>query len=169
MSQFSHLVVSSLASVAFARLADYLMAKMNERRTEQMNFRVAPELRDQLDRACQVVKEDQSNVIRCCLEAFIEAVERDGEITKPYAIIAKSKLPKADRSDGCEGERVLGLNEDPAVKACLNPPLEKLKSQPVPTGAVHAKKKPGSTTSSTGRGAKYVRVEEEPGSSSVSS
>lgn len=104
--------------------------------SNQFNFRMDPPLRDQLAKACEVTREEASTVVRCCIEAYVAAVERDAEITKPFAIVSKKKLAALESAKGVssvsgiplivspEAERASHRNEPGTSPREIAPPAE---------------------------------------------
>jgi len=57
--------------------------------TTQLNIRVDPKDLAALKKACQETGQDQSDILRACIKAFVERVQEDGEVTRPFAIVSK--------------------------------------------------------------------------------
>lgn len=125
------------AVAAVGSLLNTLMQK-----TSQLNVRITPELRAEVDAACEKTGLDPAIAVRECLKAFVVEVQATGEIRLPLAIVPKSdwiilrgELPPP-----------YGKKEGAAAPAVLCPGEEKLPTQPFPARSAHS---PGTRGSST--------------------
>lgn len=63
------------------------------KKNKQLNVRLPNDLREELERACEVVGLDAATVTRACLQAFVDQVTHTGEIRLPLAIVPKKSTP----------------------------------------------------------------------------
>lgn len=61
-------------------------------KTAQFNVRMDELLREKFASACDVTGDDEATIVRACVKAFVDAVERDGQITKPFALVPAKHL-----------------------------------------------------------------------------
>lgn len=61
----------------------------------RITLRLPQSLRTQLEEVCRLTGLDEPLIIRACIEAFVEAVARDGEIRLPIALVSKRWLEQA--------------------------------------------------------------------------
>ena len=60
---------------------------MNAKKRNQLNVRLSEAEMAALERACEQTGQAQSDIIRACINAFVERVEEDQEITRPFALV----------------------------------------------------------------------------------
>ena len=63
-----------------------------KKKTNQISVRLPEELQEALDRVCKLTGLDATTVTRACLQAFVEEVDRAGEIRLPLAVIPKKEV-----------------------------------------------------------------------------
>ena len=119
-------------SIAEAAAAVLLIWKIAMAKTTQLNIRVLPEDLLALKKACEKTGQDQSDILRACIKAFVERVDEDEEVSRPFALVSKKLLkriqekkshpesdvdhvqPLSSRSTRGQKEDVALLGEDPA-------------------------------------------------------
>ena len=98
-------------------------------------FRTSEATKDRLAKAAAFVRLSETALAEACVEALVEYIEENGQITLPLAIIPKSSLPKkTDNSSPLEEH----------VRA--NPP----RSIPVSNDALFVNEGPGTSRKKTG-------------------
>ena len=65
---------------------------------DRLHFRLDPEARKKLQRACELTGLDEPTALRACIQAFIEHIEQNGGIWLPLAIVPKASTDAAEVS-----------------------------------------------------------------------
>jgi len=95
-------------------------------KTEQLHFRLDGNARERLREACKLTGLDEASALRACITAFINHVEKTGEIRLPLCITEKpskhSQTPSFPSTDAPDSPRfVSAVNEDTASGVSVAP------------------------------------------------
>jgi hypothetical protein len=71
-----------------------------ERKSRPRDCALPDELLDRLDRACEITVLDASRIVKACIKAFVEEIDRTGEIRLPLPLVAGAKNRGSSGSAG---------------------------------------------------------------------
>jgi antitoxin component of RelBE/YafQ-DinJ toxin-antitoxin module len=97
-------------------------------KNNQFTARVPEDLKADVERECEKTGIDPSTLIRACLKAFVDEVQRSGEIVLPLALTSKRRLKELEAGHNGRDPQI-NFNEEP-------PPLPSPRKEPGKTKRV---------------------------------